>query len=285
MQVKLGLPEADRDGWFGKQTQEAVTAFQKTKGLAESGEVDVDTWTNMMNEPIPDVRARSLQLTAHFEGHDFTLAQGNFDGAGITWGIIGFTLKGGELKRMILEVQDRSPELVAEAFGTEAETLIVILKKPWKKQLAFADSISLGLQKTRLAEPWLTCFKRFGSFPEVQTLQLERAHRAYYEPALETAATWQLTSELGIALAFDIHVQNGGIKAEAREKIDAALAAAPAPTEPTLRVIIAKAVAEVSKKKWIEDVGSRKLAIATGAGTVHGGQVTLRNWGLQDLPA
>jgi hypothetical protein len=284
VQAALGLPEPDRDGWFGKQTQDAVKAFQNAKGLTATGAVDVDTWHALMHQPIPDVRERSLQLTAHFEGHDFTLAQGNFDGAGITWGIIGFTLKGGELGRMILDVRDRKPELLGAAFGTDAETLVTILQQPWAEQLAFADSISLGTKKTRLAEPWRSSFARFGSMPEVQALQLERARHAYYEPALATAAKWRLTSELGIALAFDVHVQNG-IKKKARDVIEAALAKTPAPSEAPLRVVIANAVAEASAAKWVEDVRSRKLAIASGAGFVHGGQVTLRDWGLQDLPA
>lgn len=245
MQAALGLPAADHDGWFGKQTQDAVQAFQSGNGLTPTGDVDVDTWTKLMNAPIPGVRERSLQLTAHFEGHDFTLAQGNFDGAGITWGIIGFTLKGGELGGMILDIHDRKPALLDEAFGTDAATLLAILQRPWQEQLAFADSISLGSKKALLAEPWRSSFARFGTMPDVQALQLERAERAYYQPALKTAAKWRLASELGIALAFDVHVQNG-IKKQARDVIEAALATTPTPSEPEMRVIIANAVAEAS---------------------------------------
>ncbi len=285
MQARLGLPDPDVDGWFGTQTHDAVAAFQRREGLPESGELDVETWARLMGEPIPSVRDRCLQLTAHFEGHDFTLAQGNFDGAGITWGIIGFTLKGGELGRMLLEIHERRPELLEQAFGSLGPTLVRLVKKPWAEQLAFADSISLGKRKTRLAEPWLTSFERFGELPEVQALQLDRANRAYYEPALATAAEWGLTSELGIALAFDVHVQNGGIKSAARTRIREALEGRRSPSEATLRSIIANAVADSAAARWREDVRARKLTIATGTGSVHGGKFTLLNWGLQDLPA
>jgi hypothetical protein len=37
--------------------------------------------------------------------------------------------------------------------------------------------------------------------------------------------------------------------------------------------------------RYRPDVLSRKLALATGAGAVHGGTYVLRNWGLADLPA
>jgi hypothetical protein len=285
MQTRLGLPAADVDGWFGGQTKDAVEAFQKRESLAETGAIDVDTWNRLMAEPIPNLRERSLQLTAHFEGHDFTLAQGNFDGAGITWGIIGFTLRGGELGAIVREVDESAPELLDQAFGSLAHDLRAVLARPWPAQLAFADSISLGRQKTRLAEPWLGSFARLGQIPFVQELQLGRAERNYYAPALATAKKWRLKTELGVALAFDVHVQNGGIKPVAAAKIREALSGTPAPTEPELRVVIANAVANAAREKWREDVRARKLAIATGTGTVHGAHYALRNWGLDELPA
>src|ERR671937_1976861 len=100
------------DGQYGDNTRKAVRAFQTSSQLEPSGEVDVTTWQKLMAKPVPSVRERSLQVTAAFEGHDFTLAQGNFDGAGITWGIIGFTLLGGELGRILSEIEARFPGIV-----------------------------------------------------------------------------------------------------------------------------------------------------------------------------
>ena len=71
--------------------------------------MDVSTWTKLLGAQVPTTQARSLQLTAAFEGHGFTLAQGNRDGAGITWGIIGFTLKHGELSKIILKIFAEMP--------------------------------------------------------------------------------------------------------------------------------------------------------------------------------
>jgi hypothetical protein len=52
----------------------------------------------VMNQRVPAVFDRSLQLTAAFEGHGFTKLEGNFDGAGLTWGIIGFTWSNNQLQ-------------------------------------------------------------------------------------------------------------------------------------------------------------------------------------------
>src|SRR5437667_12350224 len=109
IQQKLGFVGTEADGWYGVDTQNAVVSFQQAHGLPASGEVDTSTWAQMMGQPVPTVGDRSLQLTAQFEGHGFALAQGNFDGAGITWGIVGFTLSAGEIARMVLEIADKDP--------------------------------------------------------------------------------------------------------------------------------------------------------------------------------
>jgi hypothetical protein len=227
---------------------------------------------------------RSLQLTAAFEGHGFTLAQGNFDGAGITWGIVGFTLKHGELSKIVLNMFDTNPVLVQQSFGDNTEELIEILKSPKAVQMRFANSISVGTTKTAIKEPWRSGFRTFGEIAEVQALQLELADKDYGQPAAKTANTLGLKTELGQALAFDIHVQNGGIKASARKEIDTALQENPITAERELRVIIANAVADASTS-FREDVRSRKLTIATGAGKAHGELFVLSNWGLDESPA
>jgi hypothetical protein len=230
------------------------------------------------------VRDRALQVTAAFEGHDFTLAQGNFDGAGITWGIIGFTLKHGELSKIVLEVQRQAPQLVKQAFGAKAGELLEIMRAPTARQMAFADSISLGASKVRLAEPWRTGFRKFGELEQVQAVQLEHANRDFFQPARRTAQTLRLKTELGLALAFDVHVQNGGIQPEAKAEIQRHVAQHPMEREQDLRVAIAHAVANHSAPQFRQDVLSRKLTIATGGGQVHGGSFVLRNWGLAELP-
>jgi hypothetical protein len=283
--TELGFDTKGVDGVFGGDTFNAFQKFQQSRKLAVTGEVDEATYQALLGEPIPPVRDRGLGVTATFEGHDFTLAQGNFDGAGITWGIIGFTLSGGELKKIIQQIQESRPELVQQAFGDRTDQLLQILKQPFAQQLAFADSISLGANKTRLAEPWRTAFRAFGEFQEVQDLQLQRADEDYFQPALATAKEFGLKTELGLALAFDVHVQNGGIKAAARQQIQDQLAEHAVAGERDLRVIIANAVADKARPQYREDVRSRKLALATGAGTVHGLTFLLRNWGLDELPA
>jgi hypothetical protein len=285
MQRQLGFSGANVDGVFGAATSTALKAFQTARKLGVTGAVDADTWQALMGAPIPVVRDRALGVTATFEGHDFTLAQGNFDGAGITWGIIGFNLASGSLNQIVLQIQATNPGLVQQAFGANADQLLRVLKQPLPQQLAFADSLSQGSNKLQLAEPWRSAFGVFGTFPEVQAAQLAVADTNYFQPALKTASTFGLKTELGLALAFDIHVQNGGIKAAAQSQIQAQLAQKPAASEQDLREIIANAVADAASATYRNDVRTRKLTLATGAGTVHGATLALQNWGLDNVPA
>ena len=282
---KLGFDPQGVDGVYGDKTTAAVVAFQQGNGFQPSGEIDVETWEALTGTAIPLVKDRALEVTAAFEGHDFNLAVGNFDGAGITWGIIGFTLKDGELSKIILEIFDQSPNLVEQAFAGKTEELIQIMKAPKAKQMAFANSISRGTNKVRLAEPWQSAFQRFGEFEEVQALQIKRAEQDYFRPAVHTASKLGLKTELGLALAFDIHVQNGGIKQSAREEIQENLAAHPVTHEQELRIIVANAVTDNAKVEFRDDVRSRKLTLATGTGKVHGATYLLRNWGLNESSA
>jgi peptidoglycan hydrolase-like protein with peptidoglycan-binding domain len=280
VQRSLQFTEPDIDGIYGKQTKDGISAFQGTHGLAQTGSVDVDTWGRLTGMPVPAVRDRALGLTADFEGHGFSLAQGNFDGAGITWGIIGFTLKHGELGKIVLEIERRRPDLVRLAFHDLTEKLLEVVQSPLAKQLAFADSVSIPPGKTKLAEPWLSSFRRFGEMEEVQAEQLKLVEQDFFLPAVETARRNDLRSELGLALAFDIHVQNGGIKQTAADQIRRQL---PVSSEAELRRIIGNAVAD-NASQFRDDVRERKLAIASGQGTVHGSAYVLRDWGLDELP-
>jgi Putative peptidoglycan binding domain len=276
-----GFDTKGHDGVYGGDTVAAVTAFQKARGFQETGGVDEQTWEALMEAPVPPVLDRCLGLTATFEGHGFELAQGNFDGAGVTWGIIGFTLKHGELGKIVNAAFKEDPQLVRDCFGDKTDEVLAILSKPWSKdQEAWANSVSLGAKKVTLAEPYKSGFAKLGRSALGQRLQLERVRDAYYTPARKTAAKFNLTSEVGTALCFDIHVQNGGVKAAAESIVRSKMQDGMSESE--VRLLIANAVADNALPEWREDVRNRKVTIAKGSGTVHGLMAELKNWGLDE---
>lgn len=271
-----GFSIGTADGQYGGRTTGAVSAFQTARGLAASGAVDDDTWPLLMTTPIPPVAERCLQLTSCIEGHGFTLAMGNFDGALLTWGIIGFTMAAGNVQKIVLGVNASNPGSVTSAFGANAPALLAIMQDTRANQLAWANSITV--QGGGLAQPWKDQFAAFGLDPVVQSAQIDLVNAGYTAPAIRTAQRYGLTSELGLALCFDIHVQNGGINSTAAASIAAAKTSDMSEAE--VLALIAKSVAAAANPKWAADVLQRKMAIATGAGTVHGRNLVLENWGL-----
>lgn len=280
--VSAGCDLAQVDEVYGQGTAGAIKRVQLNHGLPQTGEVDDTTWGMFMSGPIPSLFERSLELTGAFEGHSYGLAMGDFDGAWLTWGIIGFTLKFGRVQEIVLKCNDDHPELVRQAFGENSDQVVQIMRATPDQQKQWADSVSIN---GRLASPWRQQFQTMGDFPEVRQIQRQLAHDQYYIPCLTTADTFGLRSELGIALCFDIHVQNGSINSTVRALIQGQLADNPAPDEPRLRGIIANAVADAANPAFRDDVRARKMTIATGRGVVHGGAFDLGNWGLGEFAA
>src|SRR6218665_2400335 len=78
---------AEVDGDFGRTTQIAIQRAQAELKKTVTGVVDEELWFLLTGTPWPSSFERTLGLVASFEGHGYTKAAGNWDKAGITWGI------------------------------------------------------------------------------------------------------------------------------------------------------------------------------------------------------
>jgi peptidoglycan hydrolase-like protein with peptidoglycan-binding domain len=282
--VPQGFPVGAKvDGIFGNDTEKAVKNWQASKNQQVDGVVTFDSWQQVTNLAAPTLPERALQLTADFEGTGFGKIVGNFDGAWLTWGIIGFTLKHGELSKLILRIQEQHPDLLTEAFGELLGELLKVMTNPGKQE-DFANGISLGQNKYKVDDKWAVCFQKLGEQRKVQELQLERVEK-YWNRGIADAAKFNLASEFGRALCFDIAVQNGGIDSSEENSIRERLKQKPPTAERDVRLVIADVIAEHSNPQYADDVRQRKRTIATGAGTVHGSKYALEDWGLADVAA
>ena len=234
------------------------------------------TFEKLTNAAIPPVFHRALQITADYEGTGFGLANGNFVGAGITWGIVGFTLSNGELGRMLQQIDQQLPRIFSNAFGPLAARLRQVLAGSHADQMAFANSISIG-NGNHVAHDWDEAFHQLGADPGVQDIQLARVDTVYKKIADDNAAALGLQEELSVALCFDVSVQNGGLKQSEVARVQQATAGQ---SEKQKRRFIAELVADRSNPRFRKDVLDRKMSFASGAGTVHGDEYELDGWGL-----
>ncbi len=279
----MGSPGITVDGRFGGETETALRAFQHARGMSETGTVSDVTWKGLMNSDEPTIFSRCLQVTAAFEGTGFDRVVGNFDGAGITWGLIGFTLMNGELGRVLAIVEQQQPRLVRTVFGADTDD-VMRLTGPGStrdEKLAWANSISSGPHNYNVIEPWRTYFHQLGMLPLVQKIEIDHARNAYWSLASRDATSLAIHEELDFLLLFDAAVQNGGLASKNRlQLIRTAMQNQNPRTPEAIREIIAHVIADTSSATYRNDVLSRKMAIATGEGTVHADSYDLGDWGL-----
>jgi peptidoglycan hydrolase-like protein with peptidoglycan-binding domain len=129
--LTAGFDPGGTDGFYGNNTAKAIRAFQQSKEYPVTGLVDEATWKALVkNVNVPPTVQRCLSLTAAIEGHGYTLALGNWDNAWLTWGIIGFTMKHGEVQAIVGNVNQTAPDLVRQDFGNNTD------KRNWHKPLS-----------------------------------------------------------------------------------------------------------------------------------------------------
>lgn len=281
------------DGDFGKGTLAAVKNFQKDTGLTVDGIVGPDTWKHLFKKQDKKKNSRAseieesmnykcLTLTGSFETGKqfpecFSGISGDFDGQGLSLGVLQWNFGQNTLQPLLKEMIKKNPKIVKTLFNTisdkKYDDLVKALNSDKEKLMEFARSIQHPV-KHYIYKPWKKMFKLLGETTEFRDLQVKYSKKQY-RSALKLCSDYGLWSERGIALMFDIKVQNGSISRAVKGEILKAFDKLPKRlSKENLEVrkmrIIANKRAEASNPRWIEDVRSRKLCCANSKGIVHG---------------
>jgi hypothetical protein len=281
----LGLYTGAIDGEFGGGVQSAVKAFQRSNSLEPDGVVGPDTWGALFpGSTTPDassfasqpVAQRCLALTGTFETSTgapecFCGLAGNFDGQGISFGVLQWNLGQGTLQPMLGDMIASHRDVAAVIFADALDAVVKMLASPRPRQLQWADSIQDPLRHT-VFEPWKGQFRALGRTAEFQAIQGKYAD-SIRSKAASMCDSFGVWTERGLALMFDICVQNGSISRDTASKIQADFSRIalrdPASAEVARLQVIANRRAEAASAAFVEDVRRRKLTIANGEGTVH----------------
>jgi hypothetical protein len=282
-----GLYRGPIDGAFGGGTHAAAAAFQRANGLAPDGQVGSRTWAALFGGtaqiPAPEiahenVAKRCLALTGAFETGAgvpdcFCGLSGDFDGQGISFGVLQWNFGQGSLQPLLREMAEQHPSVAQAIFGSHFEPLKEALAAAHEELMGFARSVQHPVTHA-IFEPWRGYAKALGRTPEFQQIQLKHADGRFRQ-ALGMCRDYGLWSERAAALMFDIVTQNGSIAKITAAQIRAEIGMLPADlTEKELELrkleIIANRRAEAANPRWVDDVRRRKLCIARGAGVVHG---------------
>jgi len=265
------------DGIFGKRTEDALRLWQTHAGLPATGVLTTDEWQRLTGLPVPSLRDLCIQISAAIEGHGFHKVAGNHDGAGLTWGYLGFALTGtlGELLKRIHDHPTAGTRARAIFGQAQWRKLLAAAQGSKREKLAFADSLSTGERKLRLQSTWEAAFARLGAVPEVQQLQLA-ATGPVWEACLAADENLQAPDALALAMLYDACAQHGALPYKRAALMQLVLRDQDALS---LRRGWAEAIARATGPRIRARVKERAMLFAEGAGRVKGADYDLAHWG------
>jgi len=216
----------------------------------------------------------ALQVTGKFEGSTYSTITGNFDGQGLSAGILQWNLGQGSLQAMLLKYQ-QDYGIARGAFPEPVEPLCDVTPKE-------AIALSLKMQDgTKLKPEWEKAWKAFLSTDGMVKIQQDFC-RERWNKALELCARWNLKSIRAKCWFFDLVVQNGSLKGVELEPTPARSLSLADPDNAKLwstmdlnteQLMLLKASSDralLSTEAYRRDVFQRKAIIATDKGWLHG---------------
>jgi hypothetical protein len=256
--------------------QAAPTAAPQSGTLANSG--------------LSVAERKALEITSTFEtgrrGSFFGLT-GNFDGQGISFGLVNWNIGTGSLQPLLRAFASEQPARWSAVFGPHAASFAALIAQTGKPaeaaQLRFAidqmnaSSVVNGKQRWTVREPWATYFKRLSDDTEFQRIQV-RYVRDLFDRARYFCNYFGLKSERAFAFMFDAVSSHGkwwltrktnGVE-QRRNLLRARLVDLEAKhgkgkiPEAELLLAIADVLAETSLARWRENVRNRKRWFVTG---------------------
>lgn len=282
----LSLYNGPLDGDFGGGTESAIKAFQLKASLTVDGMVGPTTWIKLIgdNQPAeePAIKSapldqRCMALTGAFETTSpppdcFAGLSGDFDRQGLSLGVCQWNIGQNSLQPLLLEMAQSHASILDGIMHDYTAEFRRMLGASLEEQLAWSRSIQDSHHV--ITEPWQGLLRTVARTNEFQAIEVSHAGTLHND-AVALCRDYGVTSQRAAALMFDIKVQNGSISDIVKSQIERDFKGIPttlsaADAEVARLRIIANRRSEAAASTWIEDVRTRKLAIANGTGTVHG---------------
>lgn len=156
----------------------------------------------------------AFRLTAYFEtdGRLFTLAVGNFDGQGCSWGPRQTCIGQGSLQPLMRQMLEADPDALQKVLGPLLKSFMEVARvRPTSEQLDIVIR-EWNDDRGRLKPEWSEALSRLGGLPAVQKVFMDEARRCI--PEVDKLAAWLAGSEPVTVrtwcLAYDFVTQNGG---------------------------------------------------------------------------
>ncbi|WP_455230366.1 hypothetical protein [Geopseudomonas aromaticivorans] len=223
---------------------------------------------------IPLVRAQEIALlvSSGYEGKaelDFEALAGNFDGQGMSFGVIQWNFGQGTLGPVLKEMRDADTSTFDACFG-ENMNLNTLISALNSGNQTTQFNWSTSVQSTNQAG-WKQAFKNIGQVEKFKSIQLKNAAK-YHENVLicinlmrEIAPQHMTTIELRTYVAlYDLCVQQNNLN-KAKQDITEDYSPSDINNQNDLLIYVCKKRAERAASGWVSDCLSRRMGIIQGS--------------------
>lgn len=234
---------------------------------------------------------KAVQITSTFEtgkrGGFYGLS-GNFDGYGISFGLVNWNIGTGSLQPLLRDFAATEPARWKAIFGSDATKFSAVMtpkgKNAIRDQLRFAIEVMnsshtvKGQTRWSVKEPWVTRFRQLAEDKAFQRIQV-RYVRALLDRARQFCEQFSLKSEMSYAFMFDAVSSHGPWWLTKKWKdgtqrrrqlllprlaaLDTKYGKGSVPERDVL-LAIADVLAETSSSRWRASVSRRKRWFITG---------------------
>lgn len=244
-----------------------------------------------------DLREKTLGMTGFFETSNgyptcYGITSGNFDGAGLSHGVLQFNYGTGSLQPLWSYLNTNYNQMCRDIFGTDYQEWVDTLTMTNADAVFWADSISdydANGEKRIIIPPWKGYFQTLGETQPSIDKQI-----TYSQDWLPNAHKWfdtlGLYSRRGFALVWDISVQQGRLFSLNQIYQDFKLIDPTGKTraqieEEKLRIIVNRTSFDNRPSVWSQDVYDRKIMLVNGTGDYHGTPFVMSQYDLNYDPA
>jgi hypothetical protein len=261
---------------YGPATSHAVTDYRNRNGLAAGNAADSGLLRDVVSRPAPKATLgpayvplvldvafapihRFVWLTSLFEtGGVFQTLNLNTDQCGVSFGILQWSQKAGQLHRFLQACASREPAEWARIMGSDS-----ILDHTAKPNGGLDDrghAVDPAFELT--VDPWKRKLQALGASLPIQRVQLDLASETYRaELAREATYAGNTTSERGFAFLLDLANQFGGGRVEEHYK----LAAQPGVAEGEILKTMENAFTSIARIQFQPQVRARREFFRTTA--------------------
>jgi hypothetical protein len=278
--------EFEADWLAGPRAEFNVLGFEPEGFEFEAGKAD-DILAGGAFSGLTRSEQKALAITSTLETGQrggFNGLSGNFDGMGISFGLVNWNIGSGSLQPLLRDFAREFPRRWSTAFGPDADRFLSLIlprqDAARKSQLEFAklEMNVLRNGKWQVKQPWVTYFRRLAEDAEFQRIQVRYArillNRANYFcdyfafrterafcfmfDAVASHGMWWLTKKNSAS----VQVRRQLLRAKLAS-LNARLGAANVSERHKLEAI-AETLRDTSLGKWAERVYARKMWFLTG---------------------